>query len=69
MENPDIKKIYHSIKQVEPKFNLFNIIKSLYYFLLLLRWLNYMDLIDDYIRKNMGFEVERIVLIKKTNVR
>ncbi|NLL44511.1 MAG: hypothetical protein GX247_02445 [Mollicutes bacterium] len=55
----DIKKIYHSIKQVEPKFNLFNIIKSLYYFFITAKMVKYMDLIDDYIRKNMGFEVEK----------
>ena len=49
-----IKKIYKSIKKIEPKFS---ILKGLYYLMITKRMVKYMDLIDDYIRKNIGFEV------------
>lgn len=52
----DIKRIYQSVKKVEPRFN---IIKSLYYLFITYKMVKYMDLIDDYIRQNIGFEVEK----------
>ena len=48
----DIKKIYEDIKKVEPKFKLF---RGLYYILLTIKMVKYMDKVDDYIRKNIGF--------------
>lgn len=52
----DLKKIYQEIKKVEPNFNL---IKSLYYLLITIKMVKYMDKIDDYIRHNIGFEVNK----------
>lgn len=52
----DIKKIYREIKKVEPKFSA---LKSLYYLLITKKMVKYMDIIDDYVRKNIGFEVEK----------
>ena len=52
----DIKKIVKHLKQINPKFNK---IKSLYYLLITKKMVEYMDIIDDYIRKNIGFEVNK----------
>lgn len=52
----DLKKVYQEIKKIEPNLNL---IKSLYYLLITIKMVNYMDKVDDYIRHNIGFEVNR----------
>ena len=57
----DIKKIYKDIKKIDPKVS---IIKGIYYLLITKKMVEYMDNIDDYIRKNIGFEVEKDSFIK-----
>lgn len=57
----DIKKIIKTIKKINPKFSLF---KGTYYLLISKKMVEYMDLVDDYIRKNIGFEVEKGSFIK-----
>lgn len=52
----DFKKIYRSLKRIDKKLNLF---KGLYYLFITIKMIKYMDKIDDYIRKNVGFEVEK----------
>ncbi|MEG2322348.1 MAG: hypothetical protein RSB71_02550, partial [Bacilli bacterium] len=49
-----IKRIIKIFKKIDPKFKLF---KSLYYLFITILMIKYMDKIDDYIRKNVGFEV------------
>lgn len=51
----DIKKIYRNFKKLDKRFNVF---KSLYYLYITRNMIKYMDKIDDYIRKNIGFEEE-----------
>lgn len=51
----DIKKIYHMVKKLNPKFSL---VKALYYGFIAMKMVKYMDEIDHYIRANIGFEVE-----------
>lgn len=48
-------RIYKELKKVTK----INIIKSLYYLLITKTMVEYMDNVDDYIRKNIGFEVEK----------
>lgn len=48
------KRIIKEIKKIDPKFN---IIKGLYYLMITIKMVKYMDLVDDYIRQNIGFEV------------
>lgn len=48
----DIKKIYKDLKKVDPNFS---IIKGIYYLLITIKMVKYMDKVDDYIRKNIGF--------------
>lgn len=48
-------KIYKELKKISK----INIIKSLYYLLITKKMVEYMDTIDDYIRKNIGFEVRK----------
>lgn len=52
----DLKKIYHNIKKIDRRFNP---IKALYYLFITSKMIKYMDRIDDYIRQNIGFEVEK----------
>ena len=47
----DIKKIYRDIKTIDPNFKLF---KGLYYLLITIKMVKYMDEVDDYFRKNIG---------------
>ena len=49
----NIKKIIKELKIINPKFSK---IKGLYYLLITKKMVEYMDNIDDYIRKNIGFE-------------
>ncbi len=50
----DIKKIYKILKEINPKLKIF---KSLYYFYITKKMIEYMDDIEDYIRLNGGYEV------------
>ena len=59
-----IKEIYKILKELNPKLN---IIKSIYYFLISKKMVKYMDLIDDYVRKNVGFEVCKGEFNKEVN--
>lgn len=52
----DFKRIYKSLKRIDKKLSLF---KSLYYLYITIKMVKYMDKIDDYIRKNIGFEIEK----------
>lgn len=49
-------EIIKKMKSIDPKFN---IIKAIYYGMITISMVKYMDKIDDYIRKNIGFEVEK----------
>ena len=51
----DIKRILKILKKNNLKFSK---IKLFYYLIITKKMVEYMDTIDDYIRKNMGFEVE-----------
>lgn len=51
----DIKKIYHDLKVIDKGFSR---VKGLYYLLITIKMVKYMDIVDDYIRSNVGFEVE-----------
>ena len=44
------------IKRIDKNFNVF---KGLYYFFITIKMVKYMDKIDDYIRKNIGFEINK----------
>lgn len=52
----DLKKIYQKVKKIDNKFNP---VKALYYFFITSKMIKYMDNIDDYIRQNIGFEVDK----------
>ena len=52
----NIKHIYNTLKMIDSKLNIF---KTIYYFINTRYIIKYMDLIDDYIRKNIGFEVNK----------
>lgn len=49
----DIKKIYKELKSLDQNFNIF---KGLYYLLITVMMVKYMDKVDNYIRHNIGFE-------------
>ena len=50
-----IRRIIKEMKKVNLRFSK---IKALYYLFITLKMVKYMDLIDDYIRENIGFECE-----------
>lgn len=52
----DIKRIYKIIKEIKPDISHYKLIK---YGLIAIKMVNYMDKIDDYIRLNIGFEIEK----------
>lgn len=52
----DIKHIFNCMHEIDPKFNK---IKAIYYFLIAKQMVKYMDIIDNYIRENIGFEVDK----------
>lgn len=52
----DLKKIYHAMKKIDPKFS---VIKALYYAFITSKMIKYMDTLDDFIRRNIGFEKEK----------
>ncbi|MDD2181132.1 MAG: 2-hydroxyacyl-CoA dehydratase [Bacilli bacterium] len=56
-----LKKIINELKIIDSNFN---IIKSLYYLTITIKMVKYMDRVDDYIRENIGFEVEENSFIR-----
>jgi predicted nucleotide-binding protein (sugar kinase/HSP70/actin superfamily) len=60
----DIKKIYKIFKKIDKNFNIF---KALYYLYITRNMIIYMDKVDDYIRKNIGFEQTKGSFIKLNN--
>lgn len=59
-----LKRIYKIMKEIEPKLNIF---KSIYYLFITIKMVKYMDLIDDYIRRNIGFEIDKGSFNKELN--
>lgn len=57
----DIKRIYKIIKEIDPNIKLF---RSIRYLIVAINMVKYMDLIDDYIRMNIGFEKEKGSFLK-----
>lgn len=53
---PDIKRINNLLKQINPKYSK---IKAIYYSFIALKMVKYMDIIDNYIRENIGFEIKK----------
>ena len=49
----NLKRINKLFKQINPKYSK---IKTIYYSFITLKMVKYMDIIDDYIRENIGFE-------------
>lgn len=59
----DIKHIYNELKSIDNKFNP---VKGLYYLLLTKQMVKYMDKVDEYIRRNIGFaDARRINRLNK----
>ena len=52
----DIKRIYKIMKIINPKLK---IIKSIYYLLITIKMVKYMDYIDNYIRENSAYEINK----------
>jgi len=52
----DIRKIYRELKKIDKKLS---VVKSIYYLLITVKMVKYMDIVDDYIRCNVGFEVNK----------
>lgn len=52
----NLKRINKLLKQIDPKYSK---IKALYYSFIALKMVKYMDIVDDYIRENIGFELEK----------
>lgn len=52
----NLKRIYKILKKYDSSINIF---KSIYYSLIGIKMVCYMDKIDDYIRSNIGFEVSK----------
>ena len=61
----DAKKICKELKCLDPKFSK---IKGLYYLGITKKMVEYMDKVDDYIRHNVGFEVEKGLMEKYNNM-
>lgn len=57
----DLKRIKKIIKEIDPNIKLKKVIR---YGLITMKMVKYMDLIDDYIRLNIGFEVEKGSFLK-----
>lgn len=60
----DIKHIYKVIKEIEPNIKL---IRGLYYLLITKNMVKYMDYIEDYIRRNKAYEINKGKLDKVYN--
>ena len=52
----DLKKISSMLKKIDPKFSK---IKAIYYLIIARNMVKYMDDIDDIIRSNVGFEIDK----------
>lgn len=52
----DPRRIYHILKKIDPSINYY---KTVYYSLIGILMVRYMDKIDEYIRLNIGFEVNK----------
>ena len=52
---PNIKRINSLLKSIKPNYSK---LKALYYSFITFKMVKYMDKIDDYIRENIGFELE-----------
>ncbi len=52
----DIKEIIKKFKKIDKKFS---VIKSSYYLFITIKMVKYMDIIDNYIRENIGFEIKK----------
>lgn len=52
----EIRRIYKMFKKMDKHFHLF---KALYYLFITVNMVRYMDKIDDYIRKSIGFEIKK----------
>ena len=57
----DVFKICRELRSIDPKFSC---VKALYYLVIVKRMIKYMDIVDDYIRCNVGFEVEKGLMEK-----
>lgn len=57
----DIKRIYHILKEIDQKAS---ILKAIYYGRITKKMVQYMDLIDNYIREHIGFEMEKNSFLK-----
>ena len=51
----DVKKIYRDLKSIDGSFSR---VRGLYYLFITIKMVKYMDIVDNYIRSNVGFEVE-----------
>lgn len=57
----DIKRIYNIIREIDSNIKLRKVFK---YGIISIKMVKYMDKIDDYIRQNIGFEIEKGTFIK-----
>lgn len=55
----NLKHIYKELKGIDKKFN---VLKALYYLLITKKMVKYMDNVDDYIRRNIGFSDSKKML-------
>lgn len=61
----DVFKIVKELEKIDPKFSK---VKALYYLFIVIKMVKYMDTVDDYIRCNVGFEVEKGLMEKYNNM-
>lgn len=54
--NTEVKRIYKIFKEINPNLKLS---KMIYHAFITIKMIKYMDLLDDYIRSNIGFETEK----------
>ena len=57
----DIRKICNDLKSIDSKFSR---IRGVYYLFITIKMVKYMDIVDDYIRCNVGFEVNKGLMEK-----
>lgn len=61
----DIKKICNDLKCLDSNFSK---VRGLYYLLITIKMVKYMDIVDNYIRHNVGFEVDKGLMEKYNNM-